>query len=94
VTDLLSHHYRDTQGSLYYNGSTSNGQSVYASAYIIQPSPNIPCMYYSNTSNYVSASGQTYSIICGAEFTGGTDLTSSGGVPSKRPICPRDFTTY
>jgi hypothetical protein len=93
-TDSLSHHFRDTQGSLYYNGSTAGGLSVYAAAYIIQPSPNLPCNYYNNTANYVSASGQAYSVICGVEFTGGADITSSGNTPSKEPILPRVSATY
>jgi hypothetical protein len=61
---------------------------VYASAYIIQPSTNLPCSYYNNTASYVSASGQTYSIICGAEFGGGVDMVSYSQVPSKKIMCP------
>jgi hypothetical protein len=59
---------------------------VYAAAYIIQPSPNLPCNYYNSTANYVSAAGQSYSVICGAEFTGGVDISSSGNTPSKELI--------
>jgi hypothetical protein len=56
---------------------------------MIQASPNIPCPYYNITANYVSAAGQKYSVICGAEFGGGVDIGSFDKSPSKEVIYPR-----
>jgi hypothetical protein len=66
---------------------------VYAAAYIILPSPTLPCNYYNNTANYVSAAGQTYSVMCGLEFTGGGEISNSQ-ISSKELICPRVNATY
>jgi len=60
---------------------------------MIQASPNIPCPYYQNTANYVSAGGQKYFVICGAEFGGGTDIAAFDKSPSKEVIHPRTHAT-
>jgi hypothetical protein len=61
---------------------------------MIQASPNLPCPYYQNTANYVSAAGQKYSVICGAEFGGGTDIATLNNSPSKEVIYTRFNATY
>lgn len=53
---------------------------------MIQASPNLPCPHYQNTANYVSAAGQKYSVICGAEFGGGADMATFDKNPSKEVI--------
>jgi hypothetical protein len=61
---------------------------------MIQASPNLPCPYYQNTANYVSAAGQKYSVICGVEFGGGADMVSFDKTPSKEVIYQRVDATY
>ncbi|KAM0717693.1 hypothetical protein Q7P37_007545 [Cladosporium fusiforme] len=71
-------HYRDFQGSLYFNGSTSlDGQKVYASAYMFQSSPSMVCPYFNNTAMYTTSSGQAWFVICGGEYTPGGAISTT-----------------
>jgi hypothetical protein len=83
--DRHSERYRDSQGSLYYNGSTANAQSVYAAAYMIQGSPSLICPYYNNTSLYKSSNTLAYYIVCGGQYSNGMDIDApaSTNTPSK-----------
>lgn len=80
-----SNRYRDTQGTLYYNGSSSNGLPVYAAAYMIQSSPSMICPYYNGTASYRSSTGLAYYIVCGGQYTNGIDINSVN-TPSAHPI--------
>ncbi|KAK6442105.1 hypothetical protein LTR95_001659 [Oleoguttula sp. CCFEE 5521] len=70
--DSLGFHYKDTQGSLYYNGSTGTTftSQVYAAVYVVQFSPNALCPRLNGTM-YTTAAGQQMWMLCGYEVTAG-----------------------
>lgn len=78
-----SHRYKDTQGTLFYNSASLNGQPVYAAAYMIQSSPSMLCPYYNDTISYRSSTGLAYYVVCGGQYSNGIDVTGGGSTTSK-----------
>jgi len=74
-----SHRYKDTQGTLYYNGSTApnSGPQIYAAAYMVQSSPSMLCPYYNDSASYRSSTGLGYYVACGASYFTGTDIAQT-----------------
>jgi hypothetical protein len=69
-----SHRYKDAQGTLYLNNSvTYDYAPVYAAAYIIQYSPILLCPSQDGNTNYTSAAGRSYTIVCAGYYDGGVD---------------------
>ena len=69
-----SHRYKDAQGTLYINNSvTYDYAPVYAAAYIIQYSPILLCPSQDGNTNYTSAAGRSYTIVCAGYYDGGVD---------------------
>jgi hypothetical protein len=59
---------------LYYNNSmTFDSAPVYAAAYMIQYSPILLCPAQDGNTNYTSAGGRQYTVICGGYYDGGID---------------------
>jgi hypothetical protein len=54
---------------------------IYAAAYIIQYSPSLLCPSQDGNTNYTSASGRSYTIVCAGYYDGGVD-TGSAAAPS------------